>query len=139
MAANNTIIKMDGGQTAQDSAATIDVPDDGLLMGCKLIIAASGFGTGGLYMRAELSFASTNAFDSNDTRATFNYIHVESDDIQTAENSVAHHESNMIFPDGIRVFAGERLHLHTQVTTVSQREAIAILVFRFKTFTARRR
>ena len=137
--ANNVVIKMDGGTSNGDSIATIDVPDDGLIMASKIMIQGQGFTSAASFMRGELSFASTNSFDSNDIRSVFAYIHLGGDDIQTAENNVGHHESDYHYPDGIRVFAGERIHMHTGLNVASFGECIAMIVFRFKTFTARRR
>lgn len=138
--AENTTIKMDA-DAVGDSAATIDVPDDGAIMSASLIIAGDQMDALGDNLAAELSFASTSSFPNNDIRTIICQGFVRTGDIQTAENGG---QSAMFFreefPDGIRVFAGERIHLHVIAGGGAVfGEVRALLVFKFRKFTPRRR
>ena len=130
---------MDGGDSSGDSSATIDVPDDGIIVQAKLYLAGAAPSSNTANIRGELNFGSSNSFDTNDARTVICYHQWYAGDIQTAEATISSNWATVDFPDGLIVFAGERIHLHTAVTSLTFKEAVALLVFRFKTFTSRRR
>lgn len=96
-----------------DAAASIDVPEDCVIQAVKWAVECN-MAADNDALRLELSFASTNGFASNDTRASI-------DGIRCFNNLVT---SGMAFA-GINTFtggllvpcaAGERLYLHASVT-----------------------
>lgn len=101
-------IKMHG-TTSADGTATIDVPTDGTIVGIlgKIRSMSSATGTG---YKMELSFASSNGFDNNDTRSSF--FGLES--VLQAGAAGASPADREVYAGGlaIKVSAGERLHMH---------------------------
>ena len=135
----NTTIKMDGGASAGDSIATIDIPEDGLLLNASIYISGRGPSANTAMMRAELNFGSSNSFDNNDVRTVISHVMWDVGDIQTAEAAISHPPHTTFFPDGLIVFAGERIHLHAEAAGFTFQEAVALLVFRFKSARTSRR
>lgn len=130
---------MDGGTGSGDSIATIDVPDDGVIVNAQIYVAGVAPSSNTAMIRGELNFGSSNSFDTNDARTVICQAIWNAGDIQTAEAVISHSAKTTFFPDGLIVFAGERIHMHTSVAAISASEAVALIVFRFKTFTSRRR
>lgn len=137
--AKNTTIQMTSGTTISDSAATIDVPDDGILVGAHLRIRGATMDAEGDAAGMEVGFGSTAKGTVNDARTVIGFCSVG---VNLAAAGIVESVNQVVlaFPDGIEVFAGERLHLHTSIAgggTIAS--AHALLIFRFKKFSARRR
>lgn len=122
----------------QDSAATIDVPDDGFLVGIHAML------DGTLNAHAEscsmqLSFGSTSAFTTNDSRQVIYNLKSHMGLLSSGAMNTAVNDSFMLPDPGIEVFGGERVHLHTEASGGAMFSASCILYFAFKRFTGRRR
>ena len=140
MAKQNTTIKMDGGTAPSgDSVATIDVPEDGLIVGAQIYVSGNQITATTANMKAELNFGSANSFDKNDARSVIIFARWHAGDIQTAEGGVQEAINNIVFPDGLAVFAGERIHMHATASGITTAEAVALIVFRFKSGRVSRR
>ena len=140
MANETTVIQMFT-TTVGDGGAVIDMPDDGLLMRAQLIISCNTLATDSDGFRGELSFASTSNHATNDARSVLCRAFMKGELVGTAATYLMTQETNNIdFADGIKVFGGERIYLHTAVlgSAIIDR-AYAMLVFKFAKFTARRR
>ena len=122
-----------------DSVASIDVPDDGFIVGAQLFCAGRSPSAANASIVAELSFGSTNQLTTNDARNVIISNHWHAGDVQVAEVANMAVTNNLVYPDGLTVFAGERIHLHTAVVALTMSEVVALLVFQFRKFSARRR
>jgi len=136
MAQENTVIFMHSTLT-QDAAATIDVPDDGLLLASKLHISGV-LNADAESIQASLEFGSVSADDTNDARQVLNFV-MGKMGLLTSGAAANAFESRLEYGDGIKVFGGERLYLHTSAAGGTLTNARCLLVFRFATFAARRR
>ena len=137
----NITIKMYA-SAAGDDAANFDVPDDGLIRSASLILSGVTADAGAAFIQAEIGFASTSSFSSNDIRTLMVQGFIQVTDHTAAPStgmSVGSKEFMMDFPNGMRVFAGERIHLHVGLSGMTFGSARALIVFEFKKFTARRR
>ena len=140
MAGETSVIQMFTA-TIGDAGATIDMPDDGLLMRAQLIISCNTLATDSDGFRAELSFGSVSAHATNDARQVICRALIKAELVGTAANLIVSQEtSNIDFADGLKVFGGERIYLHTAVlgSAIIDR-AYAMLVIKFKSFVPRRR
>lgn len=140
MAKNTTIQMFDDGATIGDSVATIDIPDDGEINAIYLSIRGLTLDLEGDRAEAQLSFGSTSSFATNDGRTVLAHVDVAASGAGAITNVSARSKTMMTFPDGIQVFAGERIHMHTRIDgggTVG--DATGIIVFAFRKFSARRR
>lgn len=112
MSKHTTIIQM---YTAADTdaAASIDVPDDGVLLACGIQAHGSLFAADGDGFVAEVSFGSTNSNLANDARQVISSCAIFADLIGAAA-TMMRSEANTFrtFGDGVRVSAGERIYLH---------------------------
>ena len=140
---HNVTIKMDG-DAIQDSAATIDVPDEGVLLAASLFVCGKTMDADGDAIHAEITFASSNSFNVNDVRTTIiqatKMVSVDPEAAAGALIMDACAREYIDFPGGMKVFAGERIHMHVGIDGgATFGECRAILVFAFKRFTARRR
>ena len=121
-----------------EGAASIDFPDDGLILAAHLTLsmAANADGEGA---QCELSFGSTSATGTNDARQVLCGVYGKTGLLTSgAATDVA--RQSFDFHEGIRVFGGERLYMHTGVTgTGTFTYANAWLLMRFKNFIPRRR
>lgn len=95
--------------TSGDAVASIDVPDGGIIEGVQWAADSTAAGDAET-LRAELSFASTSGFTSNDTRASITGIRNAMNFTTSGADSVG---INMFVPMEVEVQAGERLYLHT--------------------------
>ena len=116
-----------------DSAANVDVPADGEIIGLTLEIATTANDAAGDGLRMEVSFGSTNQFTTNDARNVLGSIMLLADDIQTAENNIAvARMAVMLGSPGMPVAAGERIHMHVGILgAASSFSSRAILYFMF--------
>ena len=135
----NSVIQMYG--TADtDASATIDVPDDGVLLAVEMNINGTGASADGEYILAQISFSSVSQFITNDARGVVSHCGISFDVAGTAANifnTSAHTSTNL--GDGIKVFGGERLYLHVASSGVGLSRAHCLLLFNFKNFVQRRR
>jgi hypothetical protein len=135
MARENTMIHMLG--TVSGTAATIDIPDDGLLLSSTIGITI-GAGADGDGHSASLEFGSTSAVATNDARTIIARVRIRHE--LTTSGSIAAHISNHFdYGEGIRVFGGERIFLHNVALAGTFVDCWALLLFNFATFVARRR
>jgi len=123
---------------AQDAAASVDVPDDGVLLGMHLMVKGA-LNADGEEVAAEVSFGSVGARTSNDARQVIGVINEQIGLLGAAGGASTVGNVVYDFGDGIQVFAGERIYLHTSVTGGAFGSARALLIMGFKAFQARRR
>lgn len=113
----NTIIKVSGTILAgavTDDIAAIDIPDDGIIraIGGALYGIYATPATGSIQILSEISFLSTNQFGANDSRGTLAGLVVAGTILSTEGGYNLSEFGNIVFPDGIPINAGERIHLH---------------------------
>ena len=128
--------------TPADDVAQIDMPDDGVIEQVVLAIACPDQAVAGEGSEVELTFGSTSNFIINDARTTIARVASIGSGAGTAANAI--HAGYVCcafdFPSGLRVFGGERIHMHTRAINGGQVTfASAIIILRFRKFTARRR
>ena len=136
----NSVIQMYG--TADtDSSATIDVPDDGVLLSTYLNMMTTGQAADGDYSAMQLSFGSVSQFTTNDARGVLAHCGISADLGGAAANVFLNmNHSNIEYGDGIKVFGGERLFIHVvSAGNATVTRWVALLVFNFKSFVQRRR
>ncbi len=122
----------------QDAAASIDVPDEGEILACQMSIYSGDINNLGDYAEAMLSFGSSSTFITNDARSVIHRVStgvagITSGFMQTWNTEL------MTYGDGLKVFAGERIYLHTVAASCTITRVHALLVIGFKSFQARRR
>ena len=136
MPKENSVIQIYATAT-QDNAASIDVPDDGLLLSSSLIVEGV-LNADTEEVLASLEFGATPARNTNDSRTVLNVAHAKIGLLTSgAATNIA--QSTVLYGDGIKVFGGERLYLHTEAVGGTLQSARALLVFNFASFVARRR
>ncbi len=140
MAKGNQIIQMYT-LTAGDAAASIDMPDDGVLLGLHWSGIIGGLAADEDYMRAQLSFGSTGAFTTNDARQVISTVSWGVDLIGAGSNLVRTDVNVAIeFGDGIPVFGGERVYIHTLANgNAALKRLNCMLLFNFKSGSLSRR
>jgi len=110
----HTIYKLfDTSAASVDAAASIDIQDDGVIEGLAFSMmgrVADAQDDGG---RFEVSFASTNGFSSNDTRASIFGAGSSQAFLTSGGGPVA---INGYVPMEVAVQGGERIYLHHQNT-----------------------
>lgn len=130
----DTIIKVSGvfiAATTTDSAASIDIPEDGEIVSIGGSIygdfapSPGVFANQSLIVISELSFLSTNSIGSNDARGSIagmlcvNMTHF-GEAVETGAGASKFSEIADINPEGgITVNAGERIHLHMSSNTAN--------------------
>jgi len=121
----------------QDAAANVDIPDDGVILGMHLLVDGA-LNADAEVVIAEVSFGSVAARTSNDARQIIGVI---AQRMGLLTSGAASGIGSIVydFRDGIQVFAGERIYLHTGATTGVLNNARAIMIMGFKSFTPRRR
>lgn len=138
--AKNVTILMVSSAAAADDVAQIDVPDDGIIVGCWCQITGMTMDAEADHVGMMVSFGSTSVFDTNDARTVIGMAHVGGSGAGVLTNVPSVQSVMVPYPDGMEVFAGERIHMHTQKNGGADiQDARALLVFKFKKFTARRR
>lgn len=96
-----------------DSTVAVDVPNDGFIESMFVNMRGNGMDALGDSYGVELSFASSNTFNSNDSRITMIQVGEEFN-VLTSGASASGIVASLIGID-IPVNAGERLHVHTAV------------------------
>ncbi len=102
--------------TAGDSVATIDIQDDGFIEGIWFDMVGAGMDALSDTAVAEIGFGSTNTFSSNDVRSSIAMMRINQNFL-TSGGGVGGKIGTMNFLKGIPVSAGERVHLHTAVSS----------------------
>ena len=105
--------------TLGDAGATIDIPQDGQIVGVNMNIAPLDLDTSGDSFRAELSFIATAQFTTNDARgiiASMEAVGLVEGTPGSAVNAAMQNHVNLQ-PDGIAVSGGERLFINSTVST----------------------
>lgn len=136
MARETTLIQMF--TTLQgDASAAIDIPDNGVMLGCILgIEGLLNADAESAIMSIEFGAANTQAV--NDTRGMIACLAVRAG-LLTSGGLTASASQEFRFGEGITLFGGERIYLHTSATGGTVSRARALLVCRFDKFIARRR
>jgi len=135
-----TVIRVhSSGTTTSDSVASVDIPEDGDIVGVHGNIAASGLDADADGCQVELSFLSTNQLGTNDARGS-----IMSMDVRNTAATVASIAQNSLstyvsFQDGIPANAGERIHMHRIVSTGVNARARFDIYFRTTKVTRRTR
>lgn len=135
--AENSIIQIFS-SAAGDASASVDMPDEGLLLGAAIAAqyTANADGEG---INIELSFGSTSSFTSNDGRSIIAQWAGKVGMLTSGMSSNAFNQQVM-FGDGIKIFAGERIYTHNVAIGAGAFEKCKILLLcRFKAFVPRRR
>ena len=123
-----------------DAAASVDMQDDGVIMGIYMDLDVNSVAADGDGGRMEVSFGSTNAMGTNDARQVISRLTHTTAFATAAAGVVASTHQYVSFGDGIPFFGGERIFLHTAnlVTGVVNR-ACAHLIVAFKSGPVSRR
>jgi len=136
MAKENQVIQMYG--TVAATAYSIDVPDDGLILGVHMAVHGT-LNAEDEGVEASLEFGSVTARTTNDARQVIAWVGSKLN-LLTTGGGGGIGNSIVSFAQGIRVFGGERLYLHTAVLgTGVFIAARALILFNFASFVARRR
>ena len=136
-----TTILMASSATAADDVAQIDVPDDGFLLGVSMHIRGVSMDVEADHVGMMISFGSTSNFETNDARTVIGMIFVGGSGAGVLTN--INNQEQIFIPfgeKGLPVFAGERLHMHTQkMGGADIQDTQALLIFNFRKFASRRR
>ena len=138
---SETVIQMYGGpSTDTDGVSSIDVPEDGEIMGVQITMQAPAM-VEAKEMQCEISFLSSSQFTTNDARGVIARNTIATSTVTTNGGANAHGISNIIFHKGLSVNAGERIHLHFETSDTALCRIHALIQFKFKggVRTARRR
>lgn len=112
--------------TQGDAAASIDIPEDGVIEGVLAAMDITGADVLNDGYRWELSFASTSGFSSNDTRASIAGGGVRTE-VVTTGGSIG--LMGLYVPMEVSVQGGERLYLHTVAAgTIAQNLSVWVYV-----------
>jgi len=134
-----TVIRVFAAGTSADSAASVDIPEDGDIVSIHGLCTASGITVETEQATIELSFLSTNQITTNDARGSLMVLGLEAA-ADTAVGFAIPAISEVInTPDGIPVNAGERLHMHIRVSGSATLEGWFDIYFRTKSITRRTR
>lgn len=128
--------------TASDSAANIDVPADGEIVGVLLEVTAQTLDADGDAAGGEVSFGSSSQFTTNDARNALATCNIRGSNVSANVGVMSSQRVYVEFGgDGVPVSAGERIHLHTRVAGGASSPVVrAILYFKFAgTLRVRRR
>ncbi len=98
--------------------ASIDIPEDGEILAVVGHVSASGMDALNDQAIAELSFLSTHQIEQNDSRGSILEVSVMQAFLTTGGGNASQTTLLTLNPGwGIRVNAGERIHLHTYGST----------------------
>lgn len=125
-----SMIMMRGNGTGgvQDALASIDVPQDGLLMSCTMSLDFAGDADGD-NVEASVSFGSTST-SANDSRQVI-CVGVGSVQLTTSGTTQLGQNWNVTFANGIPVAAGERIFIHIIASASLTSSLTALLCFSF--------
>lgn len=114
--------------TTTNSAASIDIPQDGVIESVLMGINPQQMDATTDQVRIELSFGGTNSFDVNDARISI-AEHIVSQNFLTSGGGGGGNTVHLSGLD-IPVAGGERVHMHTVVSNGPTGSAYAYLYFR---------
>ena len=135
-----TVIRVfDTNNTSADSVVSVDIPEDGDIVGVHGSLAASGMDADADGAQVELSFLSTNQLSTNDARGSIMALDVRNTAATVAAITMDSLSTYIWLADGIPVNAGERIHLHRIVSTGVTARARFDIYFRTKKVTRRTR
>jgi len=110
-----------------NSAATVDIQDDGVIDGVYMYHAPTGADALDDEASFEISFGSTNSFGSNDVRQSICAIQSRQNFLTSGGSSLA---KAIYVPVNLKVNAGERIHMHTLHSTGVAGACVAYLYIR---------
>lgn len=125
------------GSTA-DAVASIDIPQNGRILGLDWSMRAEGMAADADLAQYDLSFVSTNQRTTNDARGTISSCMVGISAATAASIAGTFANKFVDLKDGIGVSAGERLYLHLDTTANTTSTVVLIVYFKFGTAVARR-
>jgi len=99
-----------------DSVATVDIQDDGFIEALYVDLSAGGMDGLSDQCEAEISFGSSNTFSTNDARASIITVR-QVQNFLTSGGGALGKAAFVSFSRGIPVNAGERIHMHVQMST----------------------
>lgn len=132
MSINSIITVAFSGITATAaSVANVDMPEDAEIVAISSRISDNTLLTTES-IRTQLSFLSSSQIDTNDARGVIFETQLTAGTLQT--NGFIRGDANhaISLPDGIPVNAGERIHMHVNVTGTPNGSATFILYLRTK-------
>jgi len=100
--------------TTTDSLVTLDIREDDVIEHVEVEVLCPGASDGSMW-GAELSFSSSNGHSSNDTQQSLCGVYGCYD--LTTSGAAVPRVRCCSAPMGVKVAAGERLHLHLYVST----------------------
>ena len=123
------------------NAASIDMPDDGLILGAHIMGAVDNASGDADEVRYELNFGATSSATTNDARSVIAVATWKGSLSGTAASyAKSTAESMTDLRPGIKVFGGERVYLHVVVVAGGLNASCrALLICQFQKFAARRR
>lgn len=109
-----------------DASASLDIQDDGVIEGVAMNLSVANADIQNEGYRAELSFASTSGFTSNDTRASIIGSSVVLEVVTTGGGIAG---TTTFVPMEVSVKAGERLYVHLLGTGGTPSAACSMWVY----------
>lgn len=129
-----TVIRVfSSGTGATDSAANVDMPEDGDIVGVHGLLTGKGMDADGDQAMSELSFLSTSQYTTNDARGSIMKMRLQNSVATVAsitQNALSEYMN--LGPDGLPINAGERLHLHRSADTGVTADATFDIYFRVR-------
>ena len=120
------------GNSSADGAATIDIPQDGRLVGLGFSVGAGGMDAENDGASIEISFNSTNQRTTNDARASIASGKIRVTAATVAAIQTTHLNKEVTLMGGIEVLAGERIYMHILLTSGVSVAALVLLYFEFR-------
>lgn len=100
-----------------DNVASVDIPEDGFIVGIDWDMHSTGDATGYAdsdHIAAQLSFIATNQFLTNDARGVISNCSIATGTLTTSGIGSPFQSKMVAFPEPLDVAGGERVHLHIQ-------------------------
>lgn len=101
--------------TTQSDAANIDIPEDGEITAVDMNVWSGSTISSATILRAQLSFISSHQIGTNDARGVISEV-MMSAVFNTSGAAKGDTTKQVTFSPGLKVSAGERLHVHTNNT-----------------------
>jgi len=127
----DVVVKMFGTVTGAttNSVATIDIQDTGFIEAILIDMTCEGMNALSDAASVEIGFSSSNTFTVNDVRSSIAMLRI-SQNFLTTGGGAQGKAMALPFPTGIRVAAGERVHMHMTAKSGVVVEATAYLYLR---------
>ena len=127
-----SVIQMYGGpSTDTDDVSSIDMPEDGQLMGVHISMQSPSMSQA-KEMQCEVSFLSSSQFVTNDARGIIAHSTLATSTPTTSGGGPAFSNSYIIYHSGLPIAAGERIHLHFETSDSVLCRIHVLLIFKFK-------